>query len=81
MLILVSRILSEFVRFLSVVVEDQLVRCRLYTFAAYFRKHSQIQQIKNITLVSLICFLMTFLTYTHSWIRLYIYSVEDAKSP
>lgn len=49
---LVSRIFSNFaVHFLSV-VEDQLLRCQLYTCAAYFRKHSQVQQIKNITLVS-----------------------------
>lgn len=81
MLISVSHIISNFVRFLLVIVEDQLVRCRLYTFAAYFRKHSQIQQIKNITLVSLFWFLMSFLTHFRSWIRRYIYSVGDAKSP
>ncbi|KAF5345968.1 hypothetical protein D9756_010921 [Leucocoprinus leucothites] len=30
---------------------DQLFRCQLYTTAAYFRKHSQVQQIKNMTLL------------------------------
>lgn len=30
---------------------DQLLKYQLYTTAAYFRKHSKVQQIKNITLV------------------------------